>query len=180
MQENNDEKKRFDKEDAYRTLELTNSWVNNVDTKISFALALVGVLSAFIFTVGLPRAIQNVVNKGNWASLTGGDVIAVLFVTLLYFACLSSIICLLLGMIARTKANGDSLFFFGTISAKKFEDYKKKLKHLEEEHILDDLIEQIHTNSQICKKKMSYYNKGIRLLLVTVTLWFICMVFQLI
>lgn len=180
MYQNNESKQYFDKEDAYRTLELTNSWVGNVDTKISFALALVGVLSAFVFKGGLPTAFQNVIDKGSWSLITGGDVISVVIVALLYLASLSTIIFLLLGMVARIKTNGDSLFFFGTIGAKKLEDYEKKILHFEEEHILKDLIEQIHTNSQICKKKMGFYNKGMQLLIATVILWFICMAFQLI
>ncbi len=177
---NEEEKQYFNKEDAYRTLELTNSWVGNVDTKISFALALVGVLSAFVFKDGLPSAFQTVIDKGNWSLITGGDIIAAIFVALLYLASFSSLVLLLLGMMARTKAKGDSIFFFGTIGAKKLEDYKSKIKGYEEEHIKDDLIEQIHTNSQICKKKMWFYNKGILLILVTVILWFVCMIFQLI
>lgn len=180
MSQNNDGKQYFDKEDAYRTLELTNSWVGNVDTKISFALALVGSLSAFIFKGGLPNALQNVIDIGKLSSLTGGDIIAVITVILLYITSLTSIICLLIGMVARTKANGDSLFFFGTISANKYEDYEKKIMNFEEEHILKELIEQIHTNSQICTKKMKFYNLGIKVLIITVLLWFICMVFQLI
>ena len=180
MSQDNEKKRNFDKEDAYRTLELTNSWVGNVDTKISFALALVGVLSAFIFKGGLPNAIQNVIAKDCWFLLSGGDIIAVIMVILLYITSLLSILFLLLGMVARTKAKGDSLFFFGTIGAKKLDEYEKKIQHFEEEHILRDLIEQIHTNSQICKKKMCFYNKGMHLLIVTVVLWFICMVFQLI
>ena len=44
---------------------------------------------------------------------------SVLIVSLLYLTSLSSLVFLLFGMIARTKANGDSLFFFGTIGAKK-------------------------------------------------------------
>lgn len=177
---NEEEKQYFDKEDAYRTLELTNAWVGNVDTKISFALALVGVLSAFVFKGGLPSAFQTVIDKGNWSLITGGDIISVMIVSLLYLTSLSSLVFLLFGMIARTKANGDSLFFFGTIGAKKLEDYKSKINGYEEEHIKDDLIEQIHTNSQICKKKMWFYNKGMLLILVTVILWFVCMIFQLI
>lgn len=180
MSQNNENKQYFDQEDAYRTLELTNSWVGNVDTKISFALALVGVLAAYVFKDGLPSAFQTVIDKGNWSLITGGDIIAVVIVVLLYLASFSSLVLLLLGMIARTKAKGDSIFFFGTIGAKKLEDYKSKIKGYEEEQIKDDLIEQIHTNSQICKKKMWFYNKGILLILVTVILWFVCMIFQLI
>ena len=40
---------KFSKEDAYQALELTNSWTNNADTKISFVLAYIAVLIGFVF-----------------------------------------------------------------------------------------------------------------------------------
>ena len=46
--------------------------------------------------------------------------------------------------------------------------------------MIDDLEEQIHTNSKICSLKAKWYNKGIKFLLATVILWFVCMIFQLI
>ena len=46
--------------------------------------------------------------------------------------------------------------------------------------MIDDLEEQIHTNSKICSLKAKCYNKGIKFLLATVILWFVCMIFQLI
>jgi hypothetical protein len=52
---------KFSKEDAYRALEITNSWINNADTKISFALAYMAVLIGFIFynTGTIPNAFQS-------------------------------------------------------------------------------------------------------------------------
>ena len=38
----------FRKDDAYQTLTLINTWIGNIDTKISFALALAGVLIGVI------------------------------------------------------------------------------------------------------------------------------------
>ena len=46
--------------------------------------------------------------------------------------------------------------------------------------MIDDLEEQIHTNSKICSLKAKWYNMGIKFLLLTVILWFVCMIFQLI
>ena len=34
---------RLKKEDAYETLGIINTWIGNMDTKVSFALALAGV-----------------------------------------------------------------------------------------------------------------------------------------
>ena len=38
----------FKKEDAFQTLSMINTWIGNIDTKISFALALAGVLIGMI------------------------------------------------------------------------------------------------------------------------------------
>lgn len=38
------ENRAFKKEDAYETLGIINTWIGNMDTKVSFALALAGVL----------------------------------------------------------------------------------------------------------------------------------------
>ena len=38
------ENRAFKKEDAYETLGIINTWIGNMDTKVSFALALAGVV----------------------------------------------------------------------------------------------------------------------------------------
>lgn len=60
------------------------------------------------------------------------------------------------------------------------ENYKSAVKDMDEKEMIDDLEEQIHTNSKISSLKAKWYNKGIKFLLVTVILWFVCMIFQLI
>lgn len=60
------------------------------------------------------------------------------------------------------------------------ENYKSAVKDMDEKEMIDDLEEQIHTNSKICSLKAKWYNKGIKFLLATVILWFVCMIFQLI
>ena len=45
MENNNNltqENRAFKKEDAYETLGIINTWIGNMDTKVSFALALAG------------------------------------------------------------------------------------------------------------------------------------------
>ena len=69
---------------------------------------------------------------------------------------------------------------FGSIGNMTLENYKNAVKDMDEKEIVDDLEEQIHTNSKICSLKAKWYNKGIKFLLVTVILWFVCMIFQLI
>lgn len=60
------------------------------------------------------------------------------------------------------------------------QNYRDKVNHITEQELIGDLEEQIHTNSQICNQKAKWYNNGIKFLLITIILWFICMAFRMI
>lgn len=45
----------FEKEDAYKSLELVNAWINNLDTKASFLLAYLAVVLGFVVSNGRPN-----------------------------------------------------------------------------------------------------------------------------
>ena len=175
------ENRAFKKEDAYETLGIINTWIGNMDTKVSFALALAGVLIGVIFEKGMPSAFERITEVSKLAELSGGEIIAAILVALLYLSSFISILCFMLSIIARVKNlnNASSIFFFGSIGNMTLENYKSAVKDMDEEEMIDDLEEQIHTNSKICSLKAKWYNKGIRFLLVTVVLWFVCMIFQL-
>lgn len=152
-----------------------------MDTKVSFALALAGVLIGVIFEKGLPRAFHRITEVSRLAELSGGEIIATILVALLYLASFISILCFMLSIIARVKNlnNSPSIFSFGSIGSMTLENYKNAVKDMNEREIVDDLEEQIHTNSKICSLKAKWYSKGIKFLLATVILWFVCMIFQL-
>lgn len=174
--------KAFDKEDAYETLGIINTWIGNIDTKVSFSLALSGALIGVIFDKGMPRIFIRIAEVSNLQVLSGGDLVGALLVTSLYLSSFMSILCFMLSIIARVKnpSNAPSVFFFGSIGNMTSADYKKSVKGMEEEDIIDDIEEQIHTNSVLCSLKAKWYNRGMKCLLATVVLWFICMIFQLI
>ncbi len=85
-----------------------------MDTKVSFALALAGVLIGVIFEKGLPRAFHRITEVSRLAELSGGEIIATILVALLYLASFISILCFMLSIIARVKNlnNASSAFFF--------------------------------------------------------------------
>lgn len=172
----------FKKEDAFQTLTLINTWIGNVDTKISFALALAGVLIGMIFNGGFPNAFQRITQVSKLSELNGGEIFAALLVGLLYCASFLSIISFMWAIIARVKNmnNAPSLFFFGSIGAMELQNYRDKANHITEQELIDGLEEQIHTNSRICNQKVKWYNNGIKYLLITIILWFICMAFNMI
>ena len=172
----------FKKDDAYQTLSMINTWIGNIDTKISFALALVGVLIGMIFSGGLPNAFQRITEVSKLSELNGGEIFAALLVGLLYCASFLSMVSLMWAIIARVKNmnNISSLFFFGSIGDMELQSYRDKASHITEEELINDLEEQIHTNSRICNQKAKWYNNGIKFLLITIILWFICMAFRMI
>ena len=172
----------FKKDDAYQTLSMINTWIGNIDTKISFALALAGVLIGMIFSGGLPNAFQRITHVSKLSELNGGEICAVLLVGLLYCASFLSIVSFMWAIIARVKNlnNASSLFFFGSIGAMELQNYRDKANQITEQDLIDDLEEQIHTNSRICNQKAKWYNNGIKFLLITIILWFICMAFRMI
>ena len=108
------ENRAFKKEDAYETLGIINTWIGNMDTKVSFALALAGVLIGVIFEKGIPNAFERITEVSKLAELSGGEIIAAILVALLYLSSFISILCFMLSIIARVKNlnNASSAFFF--------------------------------------------------------------------
>ena len=172
----------YTKDDAYQSLEMINTWISNIDTKVSFALALAGVLIGIIFEEGFPNALQRICEVSKLAELSGGEIIASILVCLLYIVSFWSIVSFMLAIIARVKNlnNAPSIFFFGSVGKMNFQNYTEKVSQMTEDQIIRDLEEQIHTNSKICSQKAKWYNIGIKFLMAMIVLWFICMVFRLI
>jgi hypothetical protein len=171
----------FSKEDAYQALELVNSWTNNADTKISFVLAYIAVLIGFVFynAGAVPNAIQSFLSATQKSS---NIVFGAVLVVFLYLCCLVSVVLFFLAIFGRIKnTSGEkSAFFFGTVSTMTLDDYRTKAVSMTDQDIVQDILEQIHTNSKICTKKFKLYNCGIYFLVASTFLCFLCMIFQLI
>lgn len=172
----------YTKDDAYQCIGMINSWISNIDTKTSFALAFVGVLIGVIFNRGIPKAFVTITMVSKVSELSGGDIIAAILVGILYIASFLSVFTFLLVMIARVKniRNIQSVFFFDSIANQDLSDYQNRIEMISEKEMIEDLVEQIHTNSQICMKKVKYYKYSTYLLVITMILWFICEVFRLV
>lgn len=170
----------YEREDAYKTLEMINTWINNIDTKVSFALAFSSVLIGFIFSKGVPSVFKRIGEVSKLNELIGGDVIEAIVIVVLYISSIIAIMCFLLAIRGKIKNpnQSQSIFFFGSIASQELIDYRTKTSQMTEQGIIDDLKEQIHTNSAICNKKVKCYNTGIIFLMVTTVLSFICEIFR--
>lgn len=163
------------REGAEFALEQVNSWINNVDGKVSNALAFSGILIGFILVQGTPQAFTELTAMEGigFVSLLKAALVVSLYVVSLVAICffLYAILCRV------TVPSGiKSHLFFGSIQDITYQEYCKEFMALTEDAYITELLEQIHTNSTICSKKAAYYNQGIKALFVAVILCFVCMV----
>lgn len=168
----------------FATLGIINSWISNTDSKISFMLAFLGVLSGFIFNSGLPQAYQSIGSIESIDNLSGGQIIGVILVTSLYMLLVLSCFKFLSALTAKLKGtnsnlNHSSLFFFGSISNHSLEVYTNKYLELTEEEAMKQVLEQVYTNSEICTQKLKDYNDGMKFTKWMTAIWFVCSIFQL-
>ncbi len=157
---------KYDKDDAYQTLGLINSWINNVDNKASFALAFLAVTIGFCLDDGCPNSIEKIINTLP-KDRTCIDWINAVAVVLFILGCILSSVFLLLTLVAKTKSKSGkkSVMFFGTIAAASLNDYKSRVVNMSDSDLTKDLLEQIHTNSEICTTKFKRYNYGIKIMI---------------
>lgn len=139
--ERQDTNQAYTKEDAYHTLEIIDTWISSLDTKVSYALALVGVLIGIVFSAGLPSAFQKVAVVSKLSELDGGEIIAVILVGLLYFVSFLSLVSFMLAIVARIKNlnNAPSIFFFGSISGMELQKYRDRTNQITEKEVLEEL-----------------------------------------
>lgn len=172
------EDNKYSREDAYQSLEIVNSWINNVDSKVSYALAFIGVIIGFVFIQGMPKAFANISQADE---ITYRILLESILVVLLYIASFLAIAFLVLAIRARTQfqTSKKSAFFFGTIANEEKNSYVERVTKMSEKEIIEDILGQVHINSGICLRKMKLYNRGIAFFTISIILCFICMIFHL-
>lgn len=178
------------KEDSFKRLELVNFWISNIDNKISFILAFVGVFIGFVISKGLPdifKYISSIAIK-DLVTLNFGQVISIFMLVAMYLSAISCLILLLLALIGRIdskvykehKLKTNSLLFFGSIANMNYSSYKEKCEKESKGQLINDINSQIYINSKICDHKFKLYNYSIKLLISSFIIFFICALFNII
>lgn len=73
----------------------------------------------------------------------------------------------------KTFSQNTSLNYFGTIAEMKFDEFKRRTKQATDEEYLDDILCQIHINSQILKLKFRFLKISLILFGIAVIPWLI-------
>lgn len=155
-----------------------NFWLSNIDSKVSFALAFVGIMFGFIFSNdSTDTTISFYANeiKQNF-SLTLSIINFGIFILSIIFLFLS-LIFFFYSLKARyqNKKNKDnditdkSFLFWGTIAdTKSFSEFKNEfnLNNTRDKDKENDFLSQTYINAKITQIKFYYYNKGLLYLMI--------------
>lgn len=76
----------YTKEDLFKKLEVVNFWITNIDNKISFILAFVGIYIGFIISKGTPNVFKDISNIAikDIVTLNFGQVFSILIIVIMY------------------------------------------------------------------------------------------------
>ncbi len=171
----------YSKDDAFQTLQSIQAWISTMDAKASYAITLVGVLIGFMLSSDdRSLDVKSFLEKASQHLHDGVFDWSIFIFAALYIISFCTIVCFLQVLHARTKCKSQtkSNYFFGTIASRDLNSYIQSVRGQSDSKMLDDLLEQIHINSQICVRKSKWYNLGNGFLIATVVLWFLIAVFK--
>lgn len=147
------EKEKFSIEDARYTLDRTTELLNNCDSKTSIALGFIGVVIGLLITNSLfEKAISIIMNNIHLLKFK----VYICLMTILVVIFLLGIFMLFSVLFAKfQKSKYDSKIFFTDIANNEsIEKFKKKVLNQNEKDLIDDLINQIYINADICTKNI--------------------------
>lgn len=142
---------------AESNLERKLEWNSRFDTKVAFIMAF-----CIAMLATLADAAKNI---SAWSNIIYA-VFATAFILLIV-----SIFFGILSQFPTTKSLNSSLVFFGTISKMKVDEFKKRFKQSSDEEYLDDILDQIHRNSEILTKKFRRLRISLIFISIAVVPW---------
>lgn len=143
-------------EAAERRLDRLLDWVSRSDTKFSVVLGVDTGMLGFLATSAPASAVPR-----------GSIVFAAVSIALL----VASLIFIYRGTYPRTKGPSSSLVYFGSIAGKDSEIFKERFRACGPEDHLDDVLGQVHRNSEILDRKFAELQRAYRCLLAAVIPW---------
>jgi len=150
-----------------------NFWISNIDSKVSFALAFVGIIIGFILTSeNVNHTVQNYIDYFKLNTFNYWQIIHFIIYMVSLISLVVSMILFFLSLKARIKEQNnhttdDTHIFWGTIAKHdSFKDFKDTYNSIIDRNEADDFLSQVYINSKIAQKKSRYYNNGLKFLLI--------------
>jgi len=152
----------IDKHDhLIKTLELTNGWINNCDTKTSFILGFYGVVGAVLVALlenaGIFSTLRLIV-----CDFSFGGVLFILLFAAAIICSVYGVVKLILVIYPRIYKGASTTMFFGGVAAyKDLAAYTNAVLTQKDDDLLKDICVQIYAASKICDKKFKHYRQGL-------------------
>lgn len=194
-------------DDAYKTLEIINLWINNCDTKASIILSGMGVVATIIFSSDYTRVIKKILETAflNFFSNEALCIFFIIALALVFIGLVFFVLTITPRIIINTekskclidlfqkwekernnknlqKASDNaqqSIMFYGIIALKEYSNYVKEVETKADEfdETMKDLVFQIHSAATICNSKFKKFQKGMIFCTLGIALMAICLIF---
>lgn len=130
------------------TLERQLTWIAAADAKVGVVVTLhVAMLG------GLGAAYTAATAKSAWVNGMAG---------MYALLALASLVCAAMALWPRTDGPKSSMVYFGCIAKGRCEDYVEAFEKISDVDFLKDLAEQVHRNSEIAQKKISFVGTAMK------------------
>lgn len=155
-----------------------DSKINQAETNLQRKLEWVGRHDGrTVFVTGIIIAMLGILASSSskitvwtfWEYLTLGMTALLLFASLLF---------IYKSQYPKTFSANTSLNYFGTIAEMKFDEFRQRTRQATNEEYFDDLLCQIHINSQVLRLKFRFLKISLILLGVAVIPWLISIYFS--
>lgn len=177
---NNKETEGVDKclERSKYVYDLVNGWIENADNKVSVSCGMFSVvfgIVSFLVEHYSNMTDMPVANEFWHCIYKGSFVISliVMVVAVLFYA---------RAITPNLKSSGEKKIpkkypiFYGDISSLRLTEYRERIINGNDNDFKEELIREIHTNSQICTRKMKQYKFGIILSVIAIGFAFISLI----
>ena len=177
---NNKETERVDKglERSKYVNDLVNGWIENADNKVSVSCGMFSVvfgILSFLSDHYLNMTDMPVVNESWHCIYKWSFIVSLLVMAVAVFFYARAIT-------HNLKSSGEKRIpkkypiYYGDISSLRLTEYRERIIKGDDNDFNEELIREIHTNSQICTRKMKQYKLGIILSVIAIGFAFISLI----
>ena len=176
-QVNNTKKDSDELEYALNVLDRVDMWIGSCDNKLGILIGIIGVVLTICITSDSVNSFL-VFIKNLYVRVEGSkDIQATFFLFLVviavvlwalaaYFLVKALFVRINTEDFKQEQVHNESNIFFGSISARKYKDFKKSFLSQTNDDKISDVLSQIFINSNIAQIKHKYYNKGLFIVII--------------
>lgn len=174
---NNTKKDSDELEYALNVLDRVDMWIGSCDNKLGILIGIIGVVLTICITSDSVNSFL-VFIKNLYVRVEGSkDIQATFFLFLVviavvlwalaaYFLVKALFVHINTEDFKQEQLHNESNIFFGSISARKYKDFKKSFLSQTNDDKISDVLSQIFINSNIAQIKHKYYNKGLFIVII--------------